>query len=202
MAEMALMIAGAGMSAISSIAQGNSQANAALAQKQAADYQAAVLKQQAGQSRATSEAQAVVERRNAAYAVSRARALAGASGTDAMSPDIILTEARIGAQGEYNAASRLYTGEEAARGYLSEAELKKYEGQQDEIAAQNYRIGGYMGAISDLIGGASKMTSSGTIGGSGGSASMADLYGGGSTAIPSSLGSLGSSGATSAMAFF
>lgn len=157
----AIAIAGTAISAVGSIAQGGAQSGAMRAQAQQSDYQAKVLQQNAGQARATSQAQAVVERRNAAYAMSRARAVAAASGGGATDPTVVNVEAKIGQQGEYNALSRLYSGEEAARGMEGEASLKQYEATQYETGADTSMATGMIGAVGQALSGTSSLMKGG-----------------------------------------
>src|SRR5688572_9410372 len=85
--------------------------------RRVANWEAEQLRQRAGQERAAAQREAIERRRQGELAVSRARALAGASGAAAFE-DIF---AGLEAGAEYNVQSALYEGEEAARGYETQA---------------------------------------------------------------------------------
>jgi hypothetical protein len=105
------------------IAQGNSQ-------RSAADYQAAQLNQQAGQTRATAQRQAIDDRRKATLVMEQGQARAAASGAGATDPTVTALEDNVAGQGEYNALAHIYSGEERARGAETEATTKQFEGEQ------------------------------------------------------------------------
>lgn len=131
------------LSAVSSLREGSAYARAAKAaakqSKSAAKFEAGQYIQQAGQERATAQRQSIEERRAARLAESRAIAVAAASGGGASDPTVTKIVGNLAAQGEYNALSALYTGEEAARGLETAAMGSLYEGNN---AASSYRIKG------------------------------------------------------------
>lgn len=139
----AALAAGTAMSVAGAIGQGN-------AARGAANYQAAQLQQQAGQERATSQRQAMEERRRARFAQSRLQALAAASGAGATDPTVIDLSGDIAAEGEYRALTALFGGEERARGLTMNAQARRYEGQQQRRA-------GVMNAASTIMGGGYSM---------------------------------------------
>lgn len=149
MAELAipLMIAGTVMQAGSSIAAGNAEA----AQY---NYQARGARQEAVQARAVGQRQALEERRRGAYAISRARALAAASGAGATDPTAIDIMAGIRAEGEYNALIAMASAEDRARGLEANASLLRYQGDQAKQA-------GYIGALTAGFKGTSSILSEG-----------------------------------------
>lgn len=145
---IAATVASTVMSAAGSIMSGN-------AANKAAKFEAAQMTQQAGQERATSQRQAIEQRRQAGLASSKITANAAASGAGATDTTVLNLQGDTAATGEYNALSALYTGEEKARGMEMGATAKRYEGAN---AAQ-----------------AGKMQAAGTILSSG--KSMYDIYG-------------------------
>lgn len=105
--------------------------------KAAAEYRAAQLEQQAGQSRASAQRAAIEKRRQAALTGSRLQALAGAD-----APELAIG---IAGEGEYRALSTLYEGEDRAVGLEQAAEAERYSGRQKQSAA---RMGAMAGVLS------------------------------------------------------
>lgn len=158
MAE-ALAIAAAAVSTVGTLAGAGSQAAAAesegKAQKAMAEYQARQLRYKAGQERASSQKQAINERRRARLAGSRARAVAAASGGGASDPTVMDILATLRGEGEYNAQSALYEGEESARGLEAQASAAEASGDYASAAAayraKATRRAGYMSAAGNLL---------------------------------------------------
>lgn len=98
----------------------------AKAEGELAEYRAKQFKQQAGQERATAQRAAIEERRKGALARSRATAIAAASGGGVQGTDVENILSNLSAEGEYNAQSALYEGEEQARGLESQAAAELY----------------------------------------------------------------------------
>jgi hypothetical protein len=122
---------------------------------QSASSQKAVFQQQAQERQedadaaaAESQRAAIVERKRAQQLMSRARAVAGASGAGASDPTVqnILTE--IDTQGEYAALSALASGNAAARGYRRGARVAQNEARATGTA-------GYLNMASTALGGGS-----------------------------------------------
>lgn len=106
------------------------------AQQQAADYQAKSMEVKAGQERAVSQRQAINERRKLELAQSRAQAVAAASGAGAADPTVVSLSGQLEREGELNALTALYHGEQAASGLEEGAGLKRYEGNATAIGAE------------------------------------------------------------------
>lgn len=153
----ALTIGSTLFSAAGTIASGN-------AARGAANYQARQMEQQAGQERASSQRVAIEQRHKATIANSRVQALSAASGAGALDPTVVNIQSDIAGQGEYNALSALFNGEERARGMETQASAKRFEGQQAKTAS-------VMGAGTALMSGASTIM--------GGGSSLLDKYGDG-----------------------
>lgn len=107
------------------------------AAKDAAEFKAAQLYQQAGQARAAAQRKSLEDRRKATLAGSRLQALAGGD-----APELALG---LAGEGEYRALSSLYEGEDRAVGLEQAAEAERYSGKQRQRGAQ---IGAITGAIS------------------------------------------------------
>lgn len=153
--------AGTIVSTLGAISSGN-------AQQKAANYQAAQMDQQAGQERASAQRQAFEQRRKATLAGSRVTALAGASGAGVADPSVVDIMGDIQTQGEYNALSAMYTGEERARGYQMGADAKRFEGAEAKKA-------GYISAGGNLLSGVGNIGYRSTI--LNGGSSLLEKYG-------------------------
>lgn len=129
-----------------SVLSGLGQIQAGKAANVSAKFQAAQLEQRAGQERASSQRVALEERRRASIASSNAQAAAAASGGGATDPTVLNIQGGIAGQGEYNALSALFEGEEKGRGLELQATSTRMEGKQAKKA-------GYVSGISTIIGG-------------------------------------------------
>lgn len=122
------------------------------AEKQASFSQAKQLNQQAGQERAASQRMALQNRREADVAASRATAFAAASGGSATDPTVTKIVSDIAGQGEFNALTSLYNGEERARGMEYGAKVKIAEGSNAKKASQTKALGTILSTASSLYG--------------------------------------------------
>lgn len=142
MVTMAVGAVGTVLSAVGQMRSGQEQANAET-------YQADLAKQNATQIEATSQRQAIEERRKASFAVSRARAVAAASGGGATDPTVLNVEAGIAGQGEYNALSRLYTGKAEANQQRDARGIYQMQADQARSSGMMNGIGAIIGGLSD-----------------------------------------------------
>jgi hypothetical protein len=161
-----------------SIVSGLGQIQAGRAANVSAKFQAAQAQQQAGQERATAQRVAIEERRKANIALSNAQAAAAMSGGGTLDPTVMRLTGGLAQQGEYNALSALFEGEERARGMELGAAAKRMEGKQ---ARRSGMIGG-LSTIAAGIGqglyqkyGSGNTTKSGTS--AGGSKDFSDIFG-------------------------
>lgn len=118
---------------------------------QASQGQQAVLKQQARERdeeanvvAAESQRQAIVERKRAQQLMSRARAVAGASGAGVSDPTVVDIFTDIETQGEVNALSALASGSAMSRGYRQGARFARNE-------AGAARTAGYLNTASTAL---------------------------------------------------
>ena len=160
----AVAAAGIAMQVAGTMQAADAQKQAGQAQKQASDFTAGIETQQAGQARATSQRQAIQERKKADLVQSAALARAAASGGGASDPSVVNILSDIEGKGEYNAMTALFNGEERARGLETDASLKRFEGDQALTGA---------GMKAD----ATLMSGFGTILGSSGTNSLYSKYG-------------------------
>lgn len=159
----ALTLAATAVATVGTLASASGQAQAAQAEgkasNQMAQFQARQLDRQAGQERATSQLQAIEERRKGKLARSRAMALAAASGagTGGSVQDIL---SDLTSEAEFNAQGALYEGEESARGLETQASATRAGGQYAQkgsaYRARSLRNSSYLSAAGNLMqGGAS-----------------------------------------------
>lgn len=141
-----LAAAGSVLSAVGSIQQGK-------AMERAAKFEADQLDQNAKQARAASQRDAMEQRRRAEFAQSRALAVAAASGAGALDPTVVDLIGDLGAEGDLNARTALYAGEERGKGMEAQASARRYEGSQARRAAN-------MKAFSTILSSAGSMAGS------------------------------------------
>lgn len=123
---------------------------------QAAQYQAAQLRQNAGQAMATGQHQAADVARQTQLVTSRALAVAGASGGGASDPGVVSLISRYAQEGAYRGAVALYGGDERARAMNASADAKEYEGKNVELNSDMVAAGQLFGATTTLMKGQTK----------------------------------------------
>lgn len=135
----ALMAVGTIVSVIGSIKQGNeaeriaesnalATRNVGEANAGARELEAVQLERQANQERASAQRVAIEERRQKRLYISRAIAVAGASGGGVFTDISVINDiGKIGGVGEYNATTALWEGNEAALGLEDQAHMKRYQ---------------------------------------------------------------------------
>lgn len=106
---------------------GNNQAGAA-AETNAAS-QALQLRANAGVARAQAQREAINQERQTKFMLSRAQALAAASGGRSTDPTIVNLEGNIAGEGEYRRLAAIYNGEAQATGNEYQAEVTQRQGQ-------------------------------------------------------------------------
>lgn len=116
------------MSFMGNMGAGDAAKRAATAQKTAADFEAAQLRQNAGQVEAAAQRDSMDQNLRAKLLASRAAAVAAAGGGALTDPSVAKIIADISGRGSYNAATALYQGEEAARKLNLSATAKTLEG--------------------------------------------------------------------------
>lgn len=133
----------------STVLSAGGQVQSGLQTNRAAQYEAGALRTAGGQALASSQRVAYGERRQKDLALSRAQAVAAASGGGATDKGVLDIMAGIEAQGEYNAMSALYEGQAAKQAYETQADLTSYAGKQARMA------GFLKGTTTALAGGSS-----------------------------------------------
>lgn len=132
---------------------GIAQLQAGAQAAQAAAFTAAQLRQNAGQALAASQRDAYGAQKQTDYVLSRALAVAAASGGGASDPGVVNLMAEITAQGAYKQSVALYQGQEKARMMELQAQGAEFEGDSKEAAATGAAIGSGLGAASSLASG-------------------------------------------------
>lgn len=122
-------LAGAAVSAYSSYEEGQ-------AANKAAKFEAEQMERNASDARAVSQREAIEQRRRAELAQSRALAVAAASGAGALDGSVLDLMGDIGAEGDLNARTALYSGEARGAGMDASAAARRYEGKQAQRAGQ------------------------------------------------------------------
>ncbi len=147
------MIASTVMSAISAIQQANSQSAAYKSQQQAADYNAAILTQNAASERAAANQREEAQRREARQILGSQRASFAQAGTG-LSGSAADVMAESATNAELDALTLRYEGDMRARGLLAEAEGEKFQGRVAGANAKQAKTAGYMNAVGSILGGA------------------------------------------------
>jgi hypothetical protein len=140
MAELGLLASA--ISAAGSIASG-------IASKNAADFQAEQQEMQGKEEFAASQREADQKRKESNYVQSRQQALAAASGGGAADPTIVRLMTQTAQQGEMNAQTSLYVGENRKRGLFDAAKGTRLTGRAN-------LVGSFLSASGDLAGGFGK----------------------------------------------
>ena len=112
--------------------------------------EAAGLDRQAGLERASSQREAIEERRQSRLVQSRGLAVAAASGAGADDPTVVNLLANLEGEGEYRALTALYEGNERAIGMEDQARARRKE-------AKNIKTAGIINAASTMLGAGSSM---------------------------------------------
>lgn len=145
--------------AVSSIAQGQQQKKIADAQARQTEINsqatAKQLEQRAGQERAAAQQKMIESGRTKNLALSRAQALAAASGGGSLDPSVINILGDLETEGRYNQDAALYEGENNATGDEYQAKLTRAGGASDAAISRMQgsaaQKAGYMGAATTLM---------------------------------------------------
>lgn len=117
------------------------------AQKTQMEAIARAREEEANAEAAEGQRAALIERKKARNLMSRARAVAAASGGGVSDPTVVNQLTDIETQGELNALNAMYSGNTAARGYRQGAAIARNEADASQTA-------GYLGAASTALDGA------------------------------------------------
>jgi hypothetical protein len=124
--------------------------------RKSAEFQAAQLRQNAGQVKAASQRDAYSTQQQAELVASRALAVAAAGGGGASDPTVVKIMAGIAEEGSYRTAVALYQGEEKARALLNQADAVEYSGKLAQRSGVKGAIGKVIGAGASAIKGVAR----------------------------------------------
>lgn len=147
------------LSAIGQRKQARAYDQAGASARVAADYEAAQLEQNAGQQQAAAQRQAREQERDSRLAMSRALAVAAASGGGASDPTVMNIMARLAGEGTYRSMVSLYQGDEKSRQMRDQAAATRYSGQVREMDARSAAKAQRGGSVATLLSGASSLYS-------------------------------------------
>lgn len=163
MTSLALQGVGAGIQAKSTLAGGDYAYQAGVMQKQAADFKADQLEQNAVQAFASGQRKALEARRKGRLAISSNIARAAASGVDAGSGSPALNAEHLAARSEEQALTEMFSGASEASGLRHQAlgarmsgDLALMEGEEKRRASRLQAAGtlaGGVGGIARSLGG-------------------------------------------------
>lgn len=142
---------GGALDAFGQAAGGVSHVMFGLQARQAAQYQADQLRQNAGQAEAASQRQAFDVDRQTQFVTSRALALAAGSGAGASDPTVVNLIARDAGQGAYEKAVALYQGADRARMLGEEAQAKEYQGKETFDNSAEVGAAAFAGGAANLL---------------------------------------------------
>lgn len=145
-------VAGAGVSAMGAIQQGEAQSNAYKAQADANNYNATVARNNAISVNQQTSAKEEAQRRQFAQVQGEANAGIAQSNTGFLGTNAdILKQNAINA--ELDALNIRYQGQQQAAGLAAQAQLDDFNASQNRVNASNARTAGYMGAGANLLSG-------------------------------------------------
>jgi hypothetical protein len=119
--------------------------------RQAAQFQAAQLRQNANSAEAASQRTAFDIDRQTQFITSRALAVAASSGGGASDPTVVNLIARDAGEGAYQKQLALYGGQDRARLDLESADAKEYEGKSTLVNSLEVGAAAYAGGATNLL---------------------------------------------------
>jgi hypothetical protein len=148
---------GSAISAASSLAGGGYASEIGQMKQQAADYQAAQLRENAAGEVAAAQRQAFDVGQKANMLRSSAVANAAASGVNAGAGSAVTNQAAIVQRGQYQSSMDLWNGQNRATGLLNQAQGVQYTGYMDALAGQEAQRASYLSAMSTIAGGGASL---------------------------------------------
>ena len=120
-------------------------------QSDLAKAEAQALRNKGNEDAAAAQRAQITKLRQTDLVLSRARALAAASGTAATSPTEVDLESDISGQGAFNAASELYAGLSRARSDTYQADIDLFKAQRISDAAPYAAFGTALSGLSNIV---------------------------------------------------
>ncbi len=124
------------IAAAGTVISADQQRRAGEVEKMNADFEAKQLEREANVASAESQRDAIKARREAKYMESRARALAASGGGVASDPTVVKLIDGIQEEGEYNALTALYNGQQRADSMRTGAGLSRSAGKAAKSAGK------------------------------------------------------------------
>lgn len=146
-------LAGAGVSAMGTIAGGNAAKDAGIRGQQSMEFKAKQEEQAAQESRAVAQRSALDKRRQGALALSTLQARAAASGGGADDPGVLTLAGDIAGRGEYEALNDMFKGENRSRGLMDQAVGSRMTGDALRAEGEAKKRASKMAAVGTIIGG-------------------------------------------------
>lgn len=146
-----LTLASTGLSLVGTLAAAGGQADAGAAERNAAYFRAQQEERNAQEERAASQRRAISKRNQVGSAQSTLLARAAASGGGADDPTIISLATGIEGEGEYQALSEMYLGENRARGLEDQAMASRMTGDAAYRAGQTRSTATLIGGATSLL---------------------------------------------------
>jgi hypothetical protein len=154
---MALGGIGSAISAASSLAGGGYAQEVAQMKQQAANYQAAQLRANAGGDIAAAQHQAFDVDQKTNMLRSSAVANAAASGVDAGAGSAVTNQSAIAQRGQYQSLMDIWNGQDRATGLLNQAQGLQYTGYMDALAGEEAKRAATLSTFSSIAGGGASM---------------------------------------------
>lgn len=143
----------------SDIFGGLSHIQSGVSAKRAADFQAAQIRQNAGQVQASAQREAANVDRQAQYVASAALASAAASGGGASDPTVVNLIARNASEMAYRKSVALYEGDDKARAMALQAAATEYSGKAAKAQGVVSGLGSIYKAKTSLLTGQAREAS-------------------------------------------
>lgn len=157
-----LQVAGAVISAIGMLQQGETAARQGEQAKAAADYNATISAQNAAVARQSAADKARQADRETYLRLGSIRANQGAAGGAAGEGSVLDVLGDVAAQSELERQHIIYSGEMQARGFTNDASLETFSGNTKLEAGRTAQSSSYWRAGAELLGGATSPSTSST----------------------------------------
>lgn len=145
-------VVGGALSASSTLAGGAAAKQAGQMAQSGANFQADQINQNASQSIASSQRQALDAGQRTRLAISTATARAGASGAAADVGSPVANTGELAQRGSYQALMDMFNGQSKATGLENEAAGIRYTGSIDELEGEEKRSASYLAAGGEFAG--------------------------------------------------
>jgi hypothetical protein len=153
-AAAGMTAAGAGVSALGTLAGGSAAKTTGLMQEQADIYKAEQLEENAPGAIAASQRQMLDQQLKTNLAISTSRATSAAGGVNAGAGSAAANQGALAGRGSYLAAMDLFNGQNRATGLLNEAQGERYSGKIAEMGGEMAKNASFLAAGGQALSGA------------------------------------------------